>query len=110
MEGNRAKWGGILTIIGGVIGLIAGIVISVIGWGIVSVFDMPVPGGLLGVPSIVLGIIAIIGGRYALMRKSWIFALIGAILAIPATAILGPAVILGILATIFIIMGKREFS
>ena len=110
MEGNRAKWGGILTLIGGIVGIITGIVISVIGWGIVAIFDLPAPGALFGVPSIVLGVIALIGGIYALKKKSWIFALIGAILAIPATAILGPAVILGILGLIFIAMGKKEFA
>ncbi|MGA2670482.1 MAG: hypothetical protein ABSF21_03570 [Dehalococcoidia bacterium] len=124
---------GILCIIAGVIGVIPGIVV-------VASTDM------FGAPSIVPGIIAIIGGIYSLKRRGWGLALAGSI-----CALFGPAgflvivgllavkyadmvpglqpppiidtffsssyfdfsagsVILGILAIIFVIMGKREFK
>jgi len=55
-------------------------------------------GGLI----LVLGIIAIAGGFSAIRRKSFGLALAGAICALPS-------VILGILAVIFVSLGKREF-
>ncbi len=110
MENKRAKWGGILTIVGGVVGIIGGIVMSVFVSGLISTFGLPLPGLTFAIPAIVLGVIAIIGGTFALKRKNWVFSLIGAILSIAACVILGPAVIIGILAVIFIVMGKREFA
>ena len=56
-------------------------------------------GGLL----VVLGIIAIIGGISAIRRKSFGLSLAGAICALPSS-------ILGILAVIFVALGKREFG
>ena len=56
-------------------------------------------GGCVGV----LGIIAIVGGISAIRRKSFGLSLAGAICA-------RPSVILGILAIIFIALGKREFD
>jgi len=57
-----------------------------------------------GVAQIIFGIIAIIGGNHARNRRSWGRALAGGILAIP----IAPP--LGILAVIFLAMGKNEFS
>ena len=127
---------GMLCIIAGIIGVIPGIVAVMADSSI----------GMLGAPSIVPGIIAIIGGIYSLKRRGWGLALAGSI-----CALFGPAgffvifglfvvkyadmvpglqpppiidtffsssyvdfsvgsVILGILAIIFVIMGKREFK
>jgi len=57
----------------------------------------------LGVPLLVLGIIAIVGGVSALRRKSFGLSLAGAICALPSY-------IFGILAVIFVALGKREFE
>ncbi len=93
---------GILAIIGGCIEVVFGIVVATVGslgWffgmGWLSAF---------GAPSIILGIIAIIGGIYALKRRAWGLALAGSI-----CALFGPWAILGILAIIFVILGKDEF-
>jgi len=51
----------------------------------------------------VLGIVAIIGGISAIKRKRFGLSLAGAVCALPS-------VILGILAVIFIALGKREFG
>ena len=56
-------------------------------------------GGLL----LVLGIIAIVGGVSAIRRKSFGLSLAGAICA------LIPLNLLGLLAVIFVSLGKREF-
>ena len=96
--------GGVLAIIAGALELIFG-VIGATGIGFM--------GGIIGMgwlsaifaPLIVLGIIAIIGGIYALLRKIWGLALAGSI-----CALIGPWFILGILAIIFVSLGKREFK
>jgi len=56
-------------------------------------------------PLIVFGIIAIVGGIYALLRKVWGLALAGSI-----CALIGPWFVLGILAIIFVSLGKDEFE
>jgi len=103
----KGTWAGILTIIGGCFGIGVGAFVTVMGgmgemggmgmgmleW--VAAFG----GGLLA-----LGIIALIGGIVTLRRKAWGFALTGAILA------LFPIVPLGVLAIIFVSMGRREFA
>ena len=58
----------------------------------------------IGAGLIAIGIMALIGGIFALRRKAWGFALAGAILA------LFPVIPLGVLAIIFVSMGKREFQ
>ena len=95
---------GILSIIGGVIAVIFGIAVAALGafaGGFLGMGWM----SAIGAPSIVLGAVAIIGGLYALKRRIWGLALAGAI-----CALFGPWVILGILAIIFVVMGKNEFE
>jgi len=53
---------------------------------------------------LIVGIISIIGGIYALQRKKWGLALGGSIVAIFGSSVMG------ILATIFIAMAKDEFE
>ena len=95
--------GGILCIVAGAIQVILGIVIAAVG-GIAGAQLLGM-GWLaaIGVPLIILGIIAIVGGVYALKRRIWGLALAGSI-----CALVGPW-FLGIPAIIFIILGKNEF-
>jgi hypothetical protein len=95
---------GILSIIAGAMGVITGIVVAAIG-GIIATFLGIVWTGAFGAPLIVLGIIAIIGGSYALRRRVWGLALAGSI-----CALIGPWAILGLLAIIFVSLGKGEFE
>jgi len=95
---------GILAIIAGALQVIFGIVCATgvgfwagimgIGW-LSAIFA----------PLIVFGIIAIVGGIYALLRKVWGLALAGSI-----CAFFGPWFILGILSIIFVSLGKGEFE
>jgi hypothetical protein len=61
---------------------------------------------VVGVAGLVLGIVAVVGGIFALRRSSWGLALAGAICALypPHTAVLG------ILAIIFVSLSKAEFD
>ena len=111
---------GILTIIAGCLGIGAGVLLTLlaiplgVGGAIAGFLEQAeILGGLLGglagflgvigAGIIGVGIVAIIGGIYALRRRVWGFALAGAIL---ATMTSTP---LGILAIIFVVMGKNEF-
>jgi len=97
---------GILSIIAGVLNLIAGIALAAA--------DVTLFGPLIGVPVfgplaaviIVLGIISIVGGIFAVQRRIWGMALAGGICALFPP----PVIILGILAIIFVAMGKGEFK
>lgn len=56
-------------------------------------------------PLIVFGILAIVGGICALARKVWGLALVGSIF-----ALIFPPVLFGLLAIIFVSLGKGEFT
>jgi hypothetical protein len=126
MASNGNSRGGLLTA-GGILSIIGG-ALEVIGGGIMVVLTIRAgilfrlvlipfhPGGCLerimpvipfwlvivGVPILVLGIVAIVGGVSALRRKSFGLSLAGAICALPSH-------ILGILAIIFVSLSKKEF-
>jgi hypothetical protein len=99
--------GGILAIIAGAINVTFCIVVVVFGRTIGAFFGFEVvwEWSTFAIPLIIAATIAIVGGIFALKRKTWWLALVGAI-----SALIGPASILGILAIIFIVLGKREFS
>jgi len=113
--------GGVLSIIAGALHIIAvavlaGLAAAGLIWGGFHPFPyMPwiyehlgflIPAGLIGVGVflLALGIVAIVGGVFALRRKSFGMALAGAICA------LFPIVILGILAIIFVAVSRKEFE
>jgi hypothetical protein len=107
---------GIMTIIAGFLGLLIGIGLA-IGLGMAGMWaEWSIPGfpdlgflALVAVPGIILSIVAIVGGIYALKRSAWGLALAGAICALLFTVpFLGW--ILAILAIVFVSLGKREFS
>jgi uncharacterized OB-fold protein len=98
------KAAGILSIIAGAIGLIIGITVAALVetvgaltgfWGL----------GAIGAPLIVIGIISIVGGVFALQRRIWGLALAGAI-----CALMWPVTGLGIPAIIFVALSKNEFE
>jgi hypothetical protein len=95
---------GILTIIGGICGIAVGAILATLG----TAFLLGVPGlelmAGIGAGIIGIGVVALIAGIFTLRRKSWGFALAGAILA------LFPIIPLGVLAIIFVSLGKKEFS
>jgi len=101
---------GILSIISGIIAVIVGIVVVTLGTitgGLLGPIGLPVLSGivaaLVAIP-IVLGIVAIVGGFYALRRRIWGLALAGSICSLICVWFLG------IPAIIFAIMGKGEFE
>jgi hypothetical protein len=97
---------GTLAIIAGALQVIAGIIIAAVG-SIGWFFGMPWFSAI-GAPLIIFGIVAIIGGIYALRRNIWGLALAGSICAL--FPVIAPWSILGLLAIIFVSLGKGEFK
>jgi len=97
------KAAGILTIIGGIFGIVVGAIaigIITLATAVTGMFGLEAIGGGF----LALGIIALIGGIFTLRRRAWGFALTGAICA------MFPIIPLGIFAIIFVSMGRREFA
>jgi hypothetical protein len=95
---------GILTIVAGVVDFLVGLIVGAIGHAvsfITGIWGL----GALGIPHIILGIIAVIGGAFAVQRKAWVIALVGAI-----CALTWPLSILGILSIIFVCLSRKEFK
>ena len=135
MESSGNSKGGLLTA-GGILSIVAGVFQIIEGWVMANYFYdrpwffwwpsfrsalyawrghigdlLPVPEGIplpiwqtiIGGLFIAMGIVAIAGGVSAIRRKSFGLSLAGAISVIPS-------VHLGILAVIFVALGKREFG
>ena len=99
----KTKTAGILTIIGGIVGIVAGTLalgITTVAAEITGLFGL----GAIGGGFLALGIIALIGGIMMLKRKIRGLALAGAICA------MFPLIPLGIVAIIFVSMGMKEFD
>ena len=99
---------GILDIVAGGFTVLASIGL-IVGGGVTGVVpDVPdfVPALLMGmaIPFLIVGILAIVGGVYALKRKKWGWALTGSILA------LFPWWVLGVAAIVITILAKNEFE
>lgn len=93
---------GIMSIIAGLIGIGGGAIVSLMGDFVSE------SGGIFGfepfgVPTIILGIVAVVGGIFALRRRVWYLAVIGAIFAMPCMPVLGT------LSVIFISLADQEF-
>ena len=98
---------GILSIIAGVFGLIGAIVIGVVGGTLAGLEEIPGISTIfaaIAIPLIIIAVIAIVGGIYALKRRIWGLALAGTICSLLCIWILG------IPAIIFVILGKNEFK
>jgi hypothetical protein len=118
-RGGLLSAGGVLSVIGGVLEVIGGgLMVGLIGTGVLPklwhILLLPGPGDpfvrfvppvwliVIGGILIVLGVVAIAGGVSATKRGSFGLSLAGAICALPSG-------ILGLLAIIFVFLGKKEF-
>lgn len=111
METNRARLGGVLTLVAGIIGLVSGLMFILTGANIETALTFPVTvAALNGIPTLILGTIGLAGGAVAMRKKAFSFAIAGAVLSVIATFNLGIVIILGILGVIFIALGKSEFA
>jgi hypothetical protein len=102
---------GILCVIAGAMQILSGLFISVLFGVLGSIFDRftdlgthPIICAIIGIPFVILGIVALVGGICSLQRKNWGIGLAGAICAVfPGSGLLG------ILSIIFVSLSKKEF-
>jgi hypothetical protein len=97
--------GGILSIIAGVVAVLVGIGDLVKGE-LARRMVFHIGGEAVGVLLMIIGIVAIVGGSFAIGRRVWGLALAGAICALFPVHV----AILGILAIIFVALSKGEFD
>lgn len=111
----RKTWkpvvGGVCGIVAGAIGVIAGTAISIYGgwWTMLMPHTNPWMFsniGMLGVPLLVLGVVAIVGGIFAIRARLWGLALAGSICAV----LILPAFLLGVLSVVFVAIARSEFN
>ncbi len=107
---------GILSIVAGTLNITFALVLlffgsilagalSTIGLpGLLPFLPFPILAGA-AMPLVILGTISIVGGAYAVRRRIWPLAFAGAICALFPPQL----TILGVLAIIFIVLGKDEF-
>ncbi|MDD5083232.1 MAG: hypothetical protein PHU08_07675 [Dehalococcoidales bacterium] len=103
---------GVLCIVAGVIDLFVGIAITALSsfiGALSGIWGARAIGTAFGIPIIILGIVAVIGGIYALQRRVWGLALAGAICALLIFPV-WPGSIAGLLAIIFVAVSKQEFK
>jgi len=110
--------GGVLSIISGALGLVGSIFLlvfgNIIGSAVLREFFPSSAWQHWGWPFVIVGaaslffivvdILAIVGGIYAIQRKYWGWALAGGIAAIIASRILG------VIALVFIALSRKEFK
>jgi len=96
---------GVLAIIGGALNILVALAISLFmpvaapfRFALVSV-------GTIGILWLAAGILAIVGGVFALQRRRWGLSLAGAI-----CALLPPATLLGIVSTVFVALAREEYE
>ncbi len=96
---------GVLAIVGGALNLLVALSISLFV-PVAAPFRLAaISVGFLAGLFLVTGIVALIGGIFALQRKHWGFSLAGAI-----CALMPPATLLGILSTVFVALSRDEFG
>jgi hypothetical protein len=113
-KSNKPTVAGVFDIITGALGIIGAIAMfigfSVVsgGWGIPGMGAIPgfVPGIVLGtaIPSLIIAVLALVGGIFAVQRKQWGWALAGSIAAILVF------ILLGVPAVILVAISKSEFA
>lgn len=108
---------GVLSIVAGALSLTCGLMLIFMGGlvsavlggvglpNLLSLIPFPLLGGV-AMPLFLLGTVSIIGGTYAVRRRFWPLALAGAICALFPPQI----TILGILAIVFVVLGRKEFE
>ena len=110
----KATAGGVMSIIAGTLHLVGWLAVGtilnrLIGSGHLGGFESFISATTvwkLVLPLLILAVIAIIGGIFAVKKKSWKLALAGAICAICSPA----SWIIGVAATVLISISKYEFN
>lgn len=104
---------GILMIVVGAIHLMFGIIVAAVS-GLIGTMAAMFGLGMLtapfivaiGAPLMVLGLISLIGGVYALNRRAWGMALAGSICSLVPPVF----TVIGVVAIVFVVLSQKEFT
>jgi len=113
---SRPGLGGALIILSGLLALLTGIYTAVEPGYIMEMFsdlDLPIEEGVVvasGILTMIFGIIAMSGGYFAIRRRHWGLAIVGAILGMLASGVLGLGFILGLIGLILVAISRRDFA
>ena len=100
--------GGILSIISGVVSVVVAVSAVLFAYaptGQMGISRLLLNVGIIGIPLLVIGILAIAGGISALRRRRWGLALTGSI-----CAVISPGILLGIPAVVLVAISRGEFD
>lgn len=96
---------GVLSIIGGALNILVALALSMF-MPIAAPFRFTlISVGAIGILWLAAGIMAIIGGIFALQRRRWGLSLAGAV-----CALMPPATLLGIVSTVFVALAREDFE
>jgi hypothetical protein len=116
-ETNLAVAGGVLVLVGGIIAMITsvlGTILSSVFWGGYGYYYDPygflVAQLLCGVVGIAFAITAIIGGVYAIKKRNFAMAIVGAVFCMLSIGSFGISSILGLIGLILIAVSSHEFK
>ena len=112
----KATTAAILELVAGALNLVAGVIVLLISGALAAGLELaglsdisataPIPVvAAVGVPLLLLGVSALVGGICTLRGRHWGFALFGAICSIPQFAGL-----LGITAIVLLVLSREEFA
>ncbi|NLE95686.1 MAG: hypothetical protein GX600_08415 [Dehalococcoidia bacterium] len=96
---------GVLAIVAGALTVLTALALSLLMPIAASSRYTMAPIAVFGILWLACGIVAIIGGIFALQRRHWGLALAGAI-----CALIPPATLLGIVSTVFVALSRDEFE
>jgi len=96
---------GVLAIVAGALTVLTALALSLLMPIAASSRYTMAPIAVFGILWLACGIVAIIGGIFALQRRHWGLALAGAI-----CALIPPATLLGIVSTVFVALSRDEFD
>lgn len=110
----RPTLGGVLVIIASILEILVGVGLLFAGAFFSSQINLPVGlGGALaavGAVTLIFGIIALVGGALAAMRKMWPVAVVGGVVSILGGVMTGfIASVFGLIGLILIILAREEF-
>lgn len=112
--------GGVLVVISGLLGIILGLILAVLSSSITDLMGgmygedvLSAVEGILvtcGVIWFIIGLVALIGGVFAIRRKKWGIAIVGGVFALFTIGPYFLGSILGLIGLILIAISKDEFS
>lgn len=112
---SKAGFGGALILISGILAVLTGIYMVVdTSWvdtmladlGFSLVEEIIIASGVL---TVVFGIVAMVGGYFAVKRKRWGIAIVGGVLGTLAAGAIGLGLIFGLIGLIFVAVSRKEF-